>query len=396
LSRRGTRRLRVTITPVVSRRSSFESARTRVAEAVDRARSAGAPLLDLTASNPTEAGLPYDAEAIRGALAPPEVLRYAPHPFGMPEARQAVSEYLQVSADRVVLTASTSEAYAFLLKLLCDPGDEVLVAQPSYPLLEHLARFEAVRALPYPLRYDGEWHIDLPSVRSAVSPRTRAILTVSPNNPTGSYSKQEELRELVQLGLPVIADEVFAAYPLEVGPGPVAHARDLGDTLTFTLGGLSKECGLPQVKLGWMVVGGPPAQVTEALERLELIADAFLSVSAPAQVRIADLLAAGEVTRGAIRARTRANLTALRTCFAEGSPVDVLRVEGGWYAVVRVPRTVDEEAWILALLEEGVVVHPGWFYDFPESSHLVLSLLPPEASFAEAVQRMARVVARLA
>jgi alanine-synthesizing transaminase len=376
-----------------SRRSEVGAAPSRVARAVAQARDGGRALLDLTESNPTRVGLPYDGEAIRAALAPPEVLSHAPHPFGMPEARRAVAAHVGASQERVVLTASTSEAYGFLFKLLCDAGDEVLMGQPSYPLLEHLARFEGVRVRPYPLRYDGEWYLDLSQVREAVTPRTRAVVVVSPNNPTGSFVQAREREALAALGLPIVSDEVFASYPLDVAHPP-SGACAPSDTLTFTLGGLSKECGLPQVKLGWVVVGGPDALVRGALERLEHIADGYLSVSASAQVRVEALLRAGAVTRDAIRARTRRNLAGLRAALPHDSPADVLRVEGGWYAVVRLPSTLDEEAWVLALLDAGVVVHPGWFYDFPGSAaHLVLSLLPVETVFDEAVHRLMGVIA---
>jgi alanine-synthesizing transaminase len=376
-----------------ARRSDLTGERTRVAEALVQARAAGRSLVDLTESNPTRVGLPYDDDAVRAALAPAEALTYAPHSFGRPEAREAVAAHIGVPAGRVVLTASTSEAYGFLFKLLCDPGDEVLVARPSYPLLDHLARFESVEVRSYPLRYDGEWHIDLPETRRAVTPRTRAVFVVSPNNPTGSFAHPPELQSLAQLGVPIVSDEVFAGYPLDLVTPPPG-ARALQDTLTFTLGGLSKECGLPQVKLAWMIVGGPEALAREALSRLEHIADAYLSVSASAQLRVDALLRAGAMTRAAIRERTRRNLATLRAAVPSGSPVDVLRTEGGWYAVLRVPRTLDEEAWVLALLDAGVIVHPGWFYDFADEAYLVLSLLPEEATFAEGIRRLTHCVTR--
>jgi aspartate/methionine/tyrosine aminotransferase len=346
------------------------------------------PILDLTLSNPTRADLPYDEAAIRAALAAAP-LRYDPTPFGLPAARAAVAADLgaHVDPDRVVLTASTSEAYGHLFKLLCDPGDEVLVPQPSYPLFEHLARLDAVRTVPYPLRYAGRWHLD--TVRPG--PRTRAVLVVHPNNPTGSYLARDEADALAALGLPIVADQVFARYPLVDDRERVPDLlRD--DVLTFTLGGLSKLAGLPQLKLGWIVVGGPEARVREALARLELIADTYLSVGTPVQHALPALLAARRVTEDAIRARTRRNLARLQAATA-GGPVSVLRAEGGWYAVLQLPRTRTEEEWALTLLErDGVLVHPGHFYDFEREAYAVVSLLPPEPVFDEAV---ARLVARV-
>ena len=357
------------------------------------ARTGGRPVLDLTESNPTRAGLPYAREAILAALARPASLVYEPAAFGIAPAREAVAAELRghgpaVDPSRVVLTASTSEAYAFVFKLLCDPGDEVLVPVPSYPLFEHLARLESVRAIPYRLAYDGAWHVDVASARDARTPRTRAIVTVSPNNPTGSYLKRAELATLAGLGLPIVSDEVFARYPLREDPTRALSALEaVGAPLVFALGGLSKLAALPQMKLAWMAVGGEGARVAEAMGRLEVIADAFLSVGTVQHAALA-LLESRHAAEEAIRARTARNLAFVRGT-VPGSPVTLLDVEGGWYATLRVPRTRTELEWVVDLLEQdGVHVHPGHFFDFEGEAYLVASLLTPEDVFQEGLARL--------
>ena len=380
-----------------SSRSSVDLTTNELARALESARVEGRPLLDLTESNPTRAGLPYAREAIVAALAAEAALVYEPASFGLAVAREAVARDLSdhgpaIDPARVVLTASTSEAYAFAFKLLCDPGDEVLVPVPSYPLFEHLARLEHVGAVPYRLAYDGAWHVDLDSARRAVTARTRAVVAVSPNNPTGSYLKLDELAALAALGLPIVSDEVFAPYPLRDDRTRARSALQAqGAPLVFALGGLSKLAALPQMKLAWMAVGGDDARVSAALERLEVIADAFLSVGAPVQHAAPALLASRHAAQDAIRARTRANLASVQSAVA-GSAVSVLDVEGGWYATLRLPRTRTELEWAVALLrDDGVHVHPGHFFDFEDEAYLVVSLLTPEATLREGV---GRIVAR--
>ncbi|MFW6023193.1 MAG: pyridoxal phosphate-dependent aminotransferase [Myxococcota bacterium] len=375
-----------------SRRTSFDRTPHPLARALAEARARGRPLLDLTESNPTRVALPYDEEAIRRALAEGSVTQYEPQPLGLPAARRAVAAHIGAEPVRLLLTASTSEAYAHLFALLCDPGDEVLVPQPSYPLLEHLTRLQSVQPVPYPLEYDGEWHVDIDGLKRGRTVRTRAIVAVHPNNPTGSFVKRDELGAMADLGLPIVSDEVFAAYAFDDDPRRARSALEATEALVFVLGGLSKLAGLPQMKLGWMTIGGPSARIREATERLEHIADSFLSVGTPVQNAAAGLLEQGAVTQRAIRARTRRNLRALQRTFDGDSAATVLRVEGGWYAVVRVPATLDETEWTLALLDAGVVVHPGWFYDFSAPAYLVLSLLPLEATFDAGIDRLARVV----
>jgi len=381
-------------------------------EALARARGVGRAVLDLTVSNPTSSGFPYEGARILAALGDPLSLLYEPAPFGLASTRSAVARlYAEDGVDldpsRIVLTASTSEAYAFLFKLLCDDGDEVLIPQPSYPLFELLARFENVRLVPYPLAYDGEWHIDHAAVEQAVTPRTRAILIVSPNNPTGSYVKREELERLARLGLPLVSDEVFAPFVLkpEVDDAHRSGQRRVTSVLVkpkaplvFALNGLSKLAALPQMKLGWIGVGGDDdAKVEEALARLELIADAFLSVGTPIQHAAGTILAERRPTFRAIHARLIANLATLRAGVVD-SAATLLDVEGGWYATLRLPRVASEHAWSLMFLEDdGVYVHPGHFFDFPDEAYVVVSLLTPESTFSEGVMRLiARVESHLA
>jgi alanine-synthesizing transaminase len=383
---------------MLSSRSAFDLSPNPLALAVARARAAGQPLLDLTESNPTRAAVPYDRDAILAALASPRALLYEPLPFGLPSAREAVARELGVDAARVVLTASTSEAYALLFKLLCDSGDEVLVPAPSYPLFEHLARLEAVRAVPYRLAYDGAWHVDVASVRAARGARTRAVVSVAPNNPTGSYLKKDELAALASLGLPIVSDEVFARYPLRDDPARAWTALEASEAghapLIFVLGGLSKLAALPQMKLAWIVVGGEGARVRAALARLEVIADAFLSVGAPVQHAAPALLASRAAAETAIAARVRANLAAVRAAVA-GSAASLLDVEGGWYATLRLPATRSEQDWTLALLErDGVLVHPGHFFDFEQEAYVVVSLLTPEEPLREGLGRLVARVER--
>ncbi len=379
-----------------SERSSFGDDDGAISGLLAAAREAwGEGLVDLTASNPTRVGIEYpDVAAIlsQGAGTP-----YQAASLGLEGARTAVSETYRgrasgVRPDEVVLTASTSEAYSFVLKLLCDPGDQILVPQPSYPLFEHLARLEGVSLAPYRLAYDGAWHVDLESLRQAKTDRCRAVFAVSPNNPTGSYLKQVELEAMYELDLPVVVDEVFRPYRLGSPRQTVAEPLDAPAALTFVLDGLSKRVGLPQMKLGWMVVRGPGAD--EALRRLEVIADTFLSVSGPVQHAARELLAGGKATRERIQRRIENNLRALNAA-AHGTPVSVRHVEGGWYATLRLPAVEAESTYVRELsLRDGLWVHPGWLYDFGEEPVLVLSLLPEEDAFKAAVERVtARVVA---
>ncbi len=352
-------------------------------------------LIDLTLTNPTAADIPYPAD-ILAALNDPAAVSYAPHPFGLASARAAVADDyarrgIGVAAERIVLTASTSEAYSLLFKLLCEPsGDEVLTPVPSYPLFDHLTRLDGIRARPYRLVCHGPWVVDWDSVDESWTRQVRAVLAVSPNNPTGSVLSTDELRALgarcADRGAALILDEVFADYPLAESP----EAPSLTPAcLHFRLGGLSKSAGLPQLKLGWIAVGGPSAVVEAALERLELICDTYLSVSTPVQVAAPALIAAGARVRAAILDRVRGNYAALGALAAPHPAIERLPADGGWSAVLRVPATRSEEDLVIELLEQdGVMVHPGFFFDFSHEAYLVVSLLPASAAFREGIVRV--------
>ncbi len=356
-----------------------------LADARMKRQERGERIIDLTESNPTRAGIARDDAAILRAIANRAALEYEPMPLGLPRAREEVARRVGVDASRVVLTASTSEAYAFLFKLLCDPGDEVLAPAPSYPLLAQLAELESVTLVPYRLRYDGAWHVDLASARGAMSNKTRAILVVSPNNPTGSCIDEDELSALSALG-PIVCDEVFSSYVFRDRPRRVACAATYARSgLVFSLGGLSKLAGLPQMKLAWIVVGGADHLVEKALERLAWIADAYLSVAAPVQHALPALLDAGAVTQQAIDERVRRNLGALDT-LVRGTAGTRLDVEGGWYATLRVPRVRSEMATALRVLERGIYVHPGAFFGFEDEAYLVVSLLTREQELDEGIR----------
>jgi aspartate/methionine/tyrosine aminotransferase len=368
-------------------------------------------LLDLTASNPTRVGLHYEEAEILGALADSAALVYRPEPKGLFPARAAVTEYyreissgsVQISPERIILTVSTSEAYSFVFRLLCEVGDEVLVPVPSYPLFEFLAGLQDIRLTPYSLFYDHGWHIDLASLESALTPRSRAIIVVHPNNPTGSYVKSGERETLNRLcaahELALIADEVFLDYPVREDAGvrgPGLENSSFGcnqNALTFTLSGLSKIAGLPQMKLAWIVASGPEELVGSALSRLEVIADTYLSMNAPIQHAAPMLLAQRHTVVSQLRARVRINLAELDRQLARQSLCCRLAVEGGWYVILRVPATQPDEELAIALLQRrNVLVQPGYFYDFRNEGYLVLSLITPEQEFAEGVRRLLEFV----
>jgi aspartate/methionine/tyrosine aminotransferase len=329
-------------------------------------------------------------------------LVYRPEPFGLREAREAVAADYQrrgvsVSANQIVLTASTSEAYSLLFKVLCDPGAEILVPRPSYPLLDHLARLDAVHTRCYDLEYHQIWEIDFASLERAVTPAARAIVVVSPNNPTGSRLRRHELHRLDRFAgehdAAVIVDEVFVDYDLTSGARTEAVDPLQGESssLVFSLGGLSKSIGLPQAKLAWIVANGPPALVDDALARLEFAADAYLSVSTPVQEAAADLLLAGTVVREQIQERVAGQYRHLVQSVPDNSGCTVLAADGGWYAVLRVPAVASEEDLVLSLLEgDGVLTHPGYFFDFQSGAHVVVSLLPAPEPFREGIDRLIR------
>jgi aspartate/methionine/tyrosine aminotransferase len=354
-----------------SHRLVWNSVANPLSELVARKRAGGERVLDLTESNPTHAGIEYP----RIAFDDHRMMTYDPASFGMLTARERIAEEYGVDVSRVILTASTSEAYSWLFKLLCDPGDEVLVPRPSYPLFDYLAALESVAVKPYHLRYSEGWFVDLDDMR--ITERTRAIVVVNPNNPTGSYLKPAELEALVKLALKhdlaIISDEVFSDYALQ--DGVVRSLVGVEDANTFCLNGLSKLVGLPQMKLGWMIANDPAS-----IERLEIIADTYLSVGTPVQCGLPKLLALKTRVQDQIMARVRENLALVK---------GARYVEGGWYAILQVSRTKSEERWALDLLErQNVLVQPGYFYDFEQEAFLVLSLLTPPEVFREGLARL--------
>ena len=380
-----------------SRRTQHESEPNALALALEARRSAGFVICDLTQSNPTLTDLPYDVERLLSALAQPQSMRYEPAAFGLPSARAAVQGLLreagfEIPSQHIFLTSSTSEAYAFLFKVLCDPGDEVLIPQPSYPLFEHLAALENVCPRPYALGYDGAWHIDFSALERALSPRARAIVIVTPNNPTGSFLKKDELARLSGYGLPLISDEVFADFALSPDPRRARSVLETNRVLVFALGGLSKQAALPQLKLAWTSVAGPEPEVAQALSRLELVADTFLSPNTPVQLALPQILAARAPVTAALNSRISRNWAELQQALL-ASAARPLFLEGGWYATLRLPALRTETEWVLTLLEvDGVLTQPGFFYDFSDGPRLVLSLITEPEVFALGVRRIAERV----
>jgi len=381
---------------VFSARLDWQATQNRLAEREAARRAADRPVLDLTVSNPTQVGLSYPAQALASALGDAGIARYEPAPFGAPLAREAVAADFarrgaSVAAERIALTASSSESYALLFKLLCNPGDVVLVPQPSYPLFEYLARLEGLEPRPYHLRYDGRWRLDWDSLDLAGA---SALCLVNPNNPTGSFLSTDEWARLCTLAaeqdLPLIVDEVFADYGLVPAVDAAVTVAALSlPALTFCLGGLSKSAGLPQCKLGWIAALGPEPLVSEALRRLELVCDTYLSVGTPVQLALPALLALGADLRAQIKKRIETNRQRLATTFGRSSPCTLLPAEAGWSAILRVPALMTDEEWALTLIDrDGVLVQPGYFFDLEVGTSLVLSLLTHPATLAEGARRI--------
>lgn len=381
-------------------RTNWRLESNRLTRALEELRRSGSEVLDLTASNPTTCGFAYPEREILGALADPRALVYCPESKGLLGARQAIAGYYAgcrwfanpappVDPERIILTSGTSEAYSHLFRLLCEPGDEVLAPEPSYPLFEFLADLADVRLVTYPLLYDHGWQIDFSSLRAALTPRSRAVLVVHPNNPTGSLVKPREAAELAEIcaarDMAIVADEVFLDYANGDAPSFVSSS----DALTFTLSGISKISLLPQMKLAWTVVSGPDEAVKAAVERLEIIADTYLSPSTPVQLALPELLHRRHSLQSQVRNRIYANLSALDDMLSGTKTVTRLEREGGWYAILKVPVTATDDDLVVALLERySVLVHPGHFFNFAREGFLVLSLITPEAEFREGVRRL--------
>jgi alanine-synthesizing transaminase len=374
----------------------------RFATALEEHRRRGKPLFDLTNSNPTTCGFSYPEERLFAALNDRRALRYEPESQGLRQAREAIADYYRgrpgffgaealVNPGRIVITSGTSEAYNYIFRLLCEVGDEVLVPAPSYPLFEYLAGLADTRPVSYPLLYDQGWQVDFPGLSAALTARSKAVMVVHPNNPTGSFIKREEAQRLAEIcgrrDLAIIADEVFLDYA-DGTELPCSFACD-SPALTFTLSGLSKISLLPQMKLGWIVVSGPEALAQRAVQRLEVIGDTYLSPSTPGQLALAEMLAMRRDLQTQMRQRLRSNLGFLDTLLQQGGSVDRLKREGGWYAVLRVPATGSDEDLAIKLLEScGVLVHPGHFFDFPRDGFLIVGLIAREAEFQEGARRL--------
>jgi alanine-synthesizing transaminase len=396
-----------------SDRTNWRLSSNAFTNAIEEERASGRKLLDLTVSNPTKAGILPDVEAVLSALANPEAMRYDPQPRGLLKARQAVCRYYHEShgvadldPERLILTTSTSEAYSYVFRLLCNPGDEILVPKPSYPLFEFLADLADVKLVPYPLLYDHGWQIDIDSLYKAATLRSRAVILVHPNNPTGSYvslAEREALNKFCKShargqSVALIVDEVFLDYPDNDYPHDHAPHQSFvanADALTFTLSGVSKISALPQMKLAWVVTSGPQEIVAAAGARLEIIADTFLSMNAPVQLAAPVLLDQRTKIQPVLLDRVRVNLAELDSQLARhpSSSCTRLQVDGGWYAVLRVPALGADEGLAIDLLrKKGIIVHPGHFYDFPNDGYLVLSLITEPADFSEGVARLLQVV----
>jgi aspartate/methionine/tyrosine aminotransferase len=376
-----------------AKRTNWDLTPNRLGEALAAHRAAGKPLLDLTVSNPPECGFLYKDEEILGSLSNPGTLSYEPNPRGLESARRAVAAYYaergeSVAIEDIFLTTSTSEAYSYVFRMLCDPGDEVLIPSPSYPLFDFLAEIQDVKLVRYPLLYDHGWQMDFHALEQAITARTRGVIVVHPNNPTGHFTKASEMAKLNAIcsagDMAVIADEVFLDFGLD-GKGAASFAANSA-ALTFTLSGLSKISGLPQMKAAWLVVSGPRDTKREALARLEVIADTYLSVNAPIQLAIPVFLEQRGTFQEQLLARVRQNLSELDRQLSRQKSCSRLAVEGGWYAVLRVPAIRSDEDLALELLKSsGVSIHPGHFYDFPSEGFLVLSLITPTEIFARGV-----------
>lgn len=404
-----------------SSRTNWQHQPNLLNQALERRRSKGLVIHDLTASNPTECGIHYPGKEILAALSDPAALQYHPDPKGLPGARAAICEYyrrrnIPIDPADIVLTAGTSEAYAMILKLLCNAGDAVLVPRPSYPLFEFLAEINDVKLQHYRLGYDHGWHIDVESIKEQISRTTRALAIINPHNPTGMFLKRSELEAIeriaIEYRLALVVDEVFSEYRFGGDAAEVQATANRSTVPTFTLNGISKLLGLPQMKLAWIVASGPPKERREAIERLETISDTFLSVNTPIQVALPELFEVCEPVRTQIVNRVGSNYSFLHSRLDPaavrlpeagglvrlrptgfGGLVSLLVSEGGWYAIIRVPRIRTDEEWALQVLDQkGVYVHPGYFFDFEDEGFLVISLLPEPGLFREGIEKLVAFV----
>jgi alanine-synthesizing transaminase len=384
-----------------SQRTNWKLSPNRLTKALEAAHASGKRLLDLSVSNPTEGGFHYDVSTILSAFQNPKALTYDPQPKGLLSAREQVSRYYlddhlsRLDPESIYLTTSTSEAYSYIFRLLCNPQDEIIVPKPSYPLFEFLASLQDVTLVPYSLEYAHGWFVDFQSVFHALTPRTRAILLVHPNNPTGSYVRTEELQQINGIcrerNLALIVDEVFLDYTFE-GRSPSTFAANR-DALTFTLSGLSKIAAIPQMKVAWVATTGPESLVRPALDRLEVIADTYLSLNAPTQWALPTLFEQRRSLQPQLLQRIRENLVTLRKLLSSRSTCELLDADGGWYAVLRVSAQRSDEDLVIDLLQKHhVLIHPGHFYDFPKDGFLVVSLITPAEIFHQGICRLLRLL----
>jgi alanine-synthesizing transaminase len=383
-----------------SNRTGWNLEHSKLGRALGERRRSGKVLIDLTESNPTKCGFQYDAQRILDALNNPASLTYEPIAQGLPQARAAVAGYYSscgnhVAVEDIFLATGTSEAYSFLLRTLCNPGDEVLIPQPGYPLLNFLADLHDVTLVRYPLIYDYGWQIDFHSLQQVITSRTRAIAIVHPNNPTGHFCKPHEMEQLSNIcaerQLALIADEVFLDFGLS-GVVPRSFTSS-SEALTFTMSGLSKVSGLPQMKAAWVVVGGPPRLKEQAIARLEMIADTYLSMNTPIQLALSTLLEERHAFQRQCLQRTQNNISRLDQLLSSQELCTRLKVEGGWYAVLKVPPMATDDELALELLNaRGVYLHPGHFYDFPGAGYVVVSLIALESAFASGIAALLELI----
>jgi alanine-synthesizing transaminase len=384
-----------------SSRTKWNTSPNRISRLLNEKRQRGESITDLTESNPTTCEFSFPNEEILSALSEPSILFYQPEPRGLLSARKAIAEYyavhgIAIKPEQIILTSSTSEAYSFLFKLLCNVGDEIVVPQPSYPLIEYLCQLNDAALRHYRLAYDGEWHIDFASLQAQLSDRTRAIVLVHPNNPTGSYLKQNEFDRVCSLAseyhCSIVADEVFGPYNISSDLHCVNILTSQSFVPLFSLNGISKLLGLPQLKLSWIVVDGSLKQIDEALIRLDIVADTFLSVNTPVQIALPKLLSSCSDIRNQIRLRIQTNYQLLQNIFTD-SKTSVLRVEGGWYAVLQLPQNYNDENWTEEILtHQNILVQPGHYFDIEQKSCIVISLLPISDLFENAILRLQRFI----
>jgi alanine-synthesizing transaminase len=385
---------------MLSRRFNYNIEDNKISKLLKQKKSAGIEVLDLTESNPTKVFLEYDVTGILKSISHPDSMKYNPDPKGIQTAREAISLYykdknVEINEDDIFLTSGTSEAYSFVLKLLTDPSDEILIPRPGYPLFSFIAEMESVEIQYYDLNYsnDGFWKIDFDSLKSCLTNKSKAIICINPNNPTGNYIKKDELNELISIcrtyNLALICDEVFMDYEIEVDKKDIFSFSGKKDVLTFTLNGLSKICALPQLKLSWIVVNGPQKERDEAKAKLEIITDTYLSVGTPIQLALRSLLEGKEIIQMKIRNRIIRNYNFLKEELLNRNNVELLNTEGGWYSILKVKSDIDEEYLTHSLLKEkDVYVHPGYFFDFKDEGYIVVCLLTSEEIFSEGMKRI--------